>query len=120
MDRRTLWIQDGDIQGRIESGSVVTAARTLNDWCLRADDGGEPVAAGALLEIVDVRPWGAAMAQELPELSTDESERDAIMQAALELQELGLFEIVTEDAPECAPSGEIVTRQRDTQLVYGS
>ena len=52
-----------------------------------AIDGSAPVEAGTLLEIVELRPWGAAMAQELPEMHDelnvgDDVQRDAIMQAA--------------------------------------
>ena len=68
MDGRTLWIAHGDVEGDIEAGHVVKATRPLADWCLRGDDGTEPVEAGTLLEIVELRPWGAAMAQELPEM----------------------------------------------------
>ena len=99
MDGRTLWIAHGDVEGDIEAGNVVKATRPLGDWCLRGDDGSAPVEAGTLLEIVELRPWGAAMAQELPEMHDelnvgDVDQRDAIMQAARELSDMGLFEIV--------------------------
>ena len=86
MEGRCLWIQPDDVDGPLDEGSVVTAARTLSDFCLRGDDGSEPVAAGALLEIVEVRPWGAAMAQEVPAVSVE------IRQAADELVAEGLWE----------------------------
>ena len=35
MDGRTVWVQPGDVEGRIEAGNVVTATRELSDWCLR-------------------------------------------------------------------------------------
>ena len=92
---RTLWINAGDVAGPVEPGSVVKATRPLDDFCLRGDDGSAPVAPGTLLEVVDVRPWGAAMAEELPELhADDEALRDEIRQAALELEAEGLFELV--------------------------
>ena len=99
MDGRTLWIAHGDVEGDIEAGNVVKATRPLADWCLRGDAGGEPVEAGTLLEIVELRPWGAAMAQELPDVHDelnvgDVDQWDAIMQAARELSDMGLFEIV--------------------------
>ena len=65
-----------------------------------ADDGSEPVEAGAMLEIVELRPWGAAMAQELPEMhdelnvADDDEQWSAIKQAATELAEIGLWEFV--------------------------
>lgn len=117
MDGRTVWVQDGDVDGRIEAGSVVTAARELSDWCLRGDDGSAPIAAGAALQIVETRGWGAAMAEELPALSECEdtdsrkANADAWMQAALELQELGLFE-VRETVAEMTPNGDIVMVDR--------
>ena len=76
---RTVWIREGDAEGRIEPGNVVTAARELNDFCLRGDDGSEPIAVGAALQIVETRGWGAAMAEELPALSaeTDPESREA-------------------------------------------
>ena len=86
MEGRCLWIQAADVDGPLDEGRVVEAARTLNDWCLRADDGGEPVEAGALLEIVEVRAWGAAMAQEVPALHVE------LRQAAAELVAGGLWE----------------------------
>ena len=96
MQGRTLWIQDGDVDGPVEEGHVVKATHPLSDWCLRGDDGTEPVAAGTLLEIVETRPWGAAMAQELPALNTDDhSETGAIMQAMVELEAEGLWEFAT-------------------------
>ena len=58
MDGRTVWVQPGDVEGRIEAGNVVTATRELSDWCLRGDDGSDPVAAGTALEIVEDRAWG--------------------------------------------------------------
>ena len=59
----------------------------------------EPIAPGTLLEIVEIRPWGAAMAQELPQMHdalnvADEDEWEAIKQAATELAEIGLWEFV--------------------------
>ncbi len=86
MEGRCLWVKDGDVDGLIEEGHVVKATRTLSDWCLRADDGGEPVEAGALLEIVEVRAWGTAMAQEVPALHV------LLRQAADELVAGGLWE----------------------------
>ena len=95
MQGRTLWIQPDDVDGLMDEGAVVKATRPLNDWCLRGDDGSEPVAAGTLLEIVENRPWGAAMAQELPALNTDHGETDAIMQAMVELEAEGLWEFAS-------------------------
>ena len=100
MDGRTVWVQPGDVDGRIEAGNVVTATRALDAWCLRGDDGSTPIAAGSALEIIEERPWGASMAMELPALSEcdDEDSRaadsEAWVQAGLELQELGLFEVI--------------------------
>ena len=100
MDGRTVWVQPGDVEGRIEAGNVVTATRELSDWCLRGDDGSEPVPAGTALEIVEDRAWGAWMAMELPALSvvedseSREADAEAWVQAARELQALGLYEVV--------------------------
>ena len=117
MDGRTVWIEPGDVEGRIEPGNVVTATRALDSWCLRGDDGSTPIAAGAALQIVETRSWGAAMAEELPALSeapdaeSAARDADAWVQAGLELQELGLF-VVTETAPEMTPDGDIVMVER--------
>ncbi len=86
MDGRTLWITTGDVDGPVEEGRIVKAARPLDDFCLRIDDGGEPVETGALLEIIEIRPWGAAMAQEVPALHVE------LRQAADELVAGGLWE----------------------------
>ena len=97
---RTVWIREGDVDGRIEPGNVVTATRPLGDWCLRGDDGTEAVPTGNALQILELRPWGAAVAEELPALSecADEDSREADTEAwiaaGLELQEVGLFEVV--------------------------
>ena len=80
MDGRTVWVQPGDVEGRIEAGNVVTATRELSDWCLRGDDGSDPVAAGTALEIVEDRAWGASMAMELPALSEERTTRRASRQ----------------------------------------
>ena len=100
MDGRTVWVQTGDVEGRIEPGNVVTATRALDSWCLRADDGSAPIEAGAALQIVETRGWGAAMAEELPALSaeTDPESRQADtaawIEAGIELAAQGLFEVV--------------------------
>ena len=99
MDGRTVWVQPGDVEGRIEAGNVVTASRELSNWSLRSDDGSEPVPAGTALEIVEVRPWGAAMAEELPEIHDDRTGDPDVMaeiiEAANELAGLGLYEVVS-------------------------
>ena len=100
MEGRCLWIKPDDVDGPLDEGHVVKATHSLSDFCLRGDDGSEPVAAGTLLEIVETRPWGVAMAQELPALNEAEplieadTSRAAIMQAAVELEQMGLFELV--------------------------
>ena len=99
MEGKTLWIQPGDVDGPFDEGHVVKATRSLSDWCLRGDDGSEPVVAGTLLEIIETRPWGAAMAQELPALTAEDETHEvdlspaAIMAAARELEQVGLFEL---------------------------
>ena len=62
MHGRTLWVHHDDVAGPLDDACIVRAAHPLNDWCLRADDGSEPVETGTLLEIIEARPWGAAMA----------------------------------------------------------
>ena len=88
---RTVWVGESDVQGALAEDNVVTAARSLCDWCLRGDDGGEPVKAGTQLVIVETRPYGACIAQEW---SADDAEavRGEIMQAAQELTLAGLWE----------------------------
>ena len=62
---RTVWIEPADITGgHCEPGRLVQAARPLSDWCLRTDDGAEPIPTGTPLEIIEQRPWGKAMARE--------------------------------------------------------
>ena len=39
------------------------AARALSVWFLRANDGTAPITLGTELEVVELRPWGAAMAR---------------------------------------------------------
>ena len=84
MQGRTLWIQPGDVEGPLDEGRVVTATRPLDDFCLRGDDHIAPITPGKLLEVIEVRPWGAAMARELPGVHDDEltGTPATIMQAA--------------------------------------
>ena len=123
MDGRTLWIAHGDVEGDIEAGNVVKATRPLGDWCLRGDDGSAPVEAGTLLEIVELRPWGAAMAQELPDVHDElmvgdpDEQWSLIMEAATELADMGLWEFVTEAGDECTPRGDVVTVERAVKAV---
>ena len=123
MDGRTLWIAHGDVEGDIEAGNVVKATRPLADWCLRGDAGSAPVDAGTLLEIVELRPWGAAMAQELPDVHDElmvgdpDEQWSLIMEAATELADMGLWEFVTEAGDECTPSGDVVTVERAVKAV---
>ena len=100
MEGKSLWIQEGDVDGRIEPGNVVTAARELSDWCLRGDDGSEPVQPGTTLEVVDVRPWGAAQAVEIVSAAAPADEAPAIMGAMVELEAEGLWEFDSETHPE--------------------
>ena len=95
MEGRCLWIKPDDVDGPLDEGHVVTATRPLADWCLRGDAGGEPVATGSLLEVVETRPWGAAMAQELPDVQPLDTSPETIMTAALELQAEGLWEFAS-------------------------
>ena len=96
MQGRTLWIQPTDVDGPMDEGAIVKATHPLNDFCLRGDDGTEPVATGTCLEIIETRPWGAAMAQELPALNADDhDEAGAIMQAMVELEAEGLWEFAS-------------------------
>ena len=98
MNGRTVWIQPDDVDGPLDEGHVVKATHPLSDFCLRGDDGSSPIAPGTLLEVVELRPWGAAMAQELPALNEAEplieadTSHAAIMQAAVELEQMGLWE----------------------------
>ena len=109
MHGRTLWVHRDDVAGPLDVGCIVRAARPLNHWCLRADDGSDPVAAGTALAIVEDRAWGASMAMELPALSEVEdaestsadadawiksADADAWIKAAQQLQALGLYQVV--------------------------
>ena len=90
---RTVWIDAADVDGVVDEGEMVTATRPISEWCLRGDDGGEPIPAGTLLEVLELRPWGKAMAQELPVAQdTVQDERKLILQAAFELEAEGLWE----------------------------
>ncbi|MCY4438613.1 MAG: hypothetical protein OXE53_00165 [Deltaproteobacteria bacterium] len=117
MEGKTLWVQADDVDGPLDAGQVVKATRPLNDWCLRGDDGSEPVAAGSLLEVIETRPWGAAMACELPAMQPVDVSPATIMQAALDLQDMGLWEFETETRPEMTPSGDIETVERAVRAV---
>ena len=95
---RTVWIEAADVEGYIDAGATVVAARPLTEWCLRDDDGGEPIPVGTALEVLELRPWGKAMAQELP-MAHDAGDRIGdpevfaeIVEAANELAEVGLWE----------------------------
>ena len=117
MQGKTLWVQANDVDGPLDEGTVVTATRPLADFCLRGDDGSAPIAPGTLLEIIETRPWGAAMAQELPDVQPLDTSHEAIMQAALDLQDMGLWEFETDTRPEMTPSGDIETVERAVRAV---
>ena len=95
MEGRCLWINTDDVDGQLNEGHVVRATRTLRDWCLRSDAGSEPIAAGTLLKIVETRPWGAAMAQELPEVQPLDTSPEPITTAAMEPRAEGLWEFAS-------------------------
>lgn len=136
MEGRCLWIQPGDVDGRIEPGNVVKAARELNDWCLRGDDGSAPVQPGAMVEIVDVRPWGAAQAVEVvgvkapAAIEMDANRARAIEQMARcenrcaadewgawrELKELG---VPAARLPQKGRPGAVGVRERVSQVLDG-
>ena len=99
MNGRTVWIKTYDVDGPLDEGHVVKATHPLSDFCLRGDDGTEPVPAGTLLEIVETRPWGAAMAQELPDVQPLDTSPASILQAMLDLETEGLWEFETERRP---------------------
>ena len=93
---RFVWIDPAQVTGCVEPGQLVAAAVPLCDWCLRGDDGSAPIAVGTVLEVIEVRPWGKAMAEERPELHTVETgapDEGAIMAAMVELQAAGLWEL---------------------------
>ena len=117
MEGRCLWIKTDDVDGPLDEGTVVTATRPLADFCLRGDDGSAPIAPGSLLEVVETRPWGAAMAQELPDVQPLDTSPEAIVTAALELESEGLWEFVTDTRPEMTPSGDIETVERAVRAV---
>ena len=83
---RTVWVRpdDVDVDSPFE-GRIVRSTRPLSDWCLRRDDGSDPIPTGTTLEIVETRPHGA-MARELPQPGD-------LLTAALDLQSDGLFEV---------------------------
>ena len=135
MEGKSLWIQVGDVNGRIEPGSVVKAVRVLSDWCLRGDDGSAPVQPGTTLEVVDVRPWGAAQAVEIaapaPVVEMDDARAAQIVQMARlekqiaadewgayrELKELGVPAV---RLPQKGRPGAVGVRERVSSLLDGS
>ena len=83
---RTVWVRPDDVDvDSLFEGRIVRSARPLSDWCLRRDDGSDPIPTGTTLEIVETRPHGA-MAREL-------SPPGDLLKAALDLQADGLFEV---------------------------
>ena len=90
MRERTVWIKPDDVDAPIAEGRIVRSTRPLDDWCLRRDDGSEPIPTGRALRITETRPHGA-MAEELPP-------QGDMLDAALDLQAEGLFEVGTTDA----------------------
>ena len=104
LNGRTVWVRAGDVDGALTEGRVVRATRDLRDWCFRADDGGQPVPAGALLRIGETRPWGAMACEHA-------AERTELLAAALDLQVDGLFEVMHVDngydEAECGASGPV-------------
>ena len=83
---RTVWVRPDDVDvDSLFGGRIVRSTHPLSDWCLRRDDGSDPIPTGTTLEIVETRPHGA-MARELPQPGD-------LLTAALDLQSEGLFEV---------------------------
>lgn len=95
---RVVWVGPDDVDGPLTEGRIVRATRPLADFALRSQDGSAPIPAGRAVEIVEVRPYGRALAHEQPP-------QGDTLDAALDLQADGLFEVGTTDsgAEESAP-----------------
>ena len=98
---RVVWVGADDVDGPLEEGRIVRATRALGDFALRRDDGGEPIPVGRAVEIAEVRPYGKALAHELP----PQGPAPDLLDAALDLKADGLFELrMTDcDAEATAP-----------------
>ena len=91
---RVVWVGPDDVDGPLHEGRVVRATRALGDFALRRDDGGEPIPVGRAVEIAEVRPYGKALAHELPPQAPAP---DDLLDAALDLQADSLFELRATD-----------------------
>ena len=67
MDGRTLWVHHDDVAGRLDEGCVVTGPHTLSAIGACAPTTASSRSRPARCwRSIEARPWGAAMAQELP------------------------------------------------------
>ena len=88
---RSVWIGPDDVDAPLTVGRVCRTVQAIDRYALRRDDGRAPVPAGALVHIVEGRPYGEALAQVLHD---DDAAMGETATAALDLQGLGLFDVV--------------------------
>ena len=95
---RQVWIEPEDIGGREPRvGQWYALTRACSDFALRGADGTPPLPVGRVVAVVELRSYGAALAQEVevvPDLNIG-------LQAACELASEGLFEV--REAPAHGP-----------------
>lgn len=93
MTDRQVWIKPGEVDARPAVGRVCRTVTTITHNALRRHDGLPPVEAGALVRIVETRPYGASLAVVL---AADASEAGEVAGAMLDLQADGLFEVMAD------------------------
>ena len=88
---RSVWIGPDEVDAPLTVGRVCRTVRPIDRYALRRDDGRAPVPAGALVQVAEIRPYGDALARVLLD---DAAAMGETATAALDLQGLGLFDVV--------------------------
>ena len=96
-EARQVWISPEDIGGQEPRvGQWYALTRACSDFALRGADGTPPLPVGRVVAVVELRSYGAALAQEVEVVPT-------VLQAASELASDGLFEVREAPAPAHGP-----------------
>ena len=84
---RTVWTE-GDELGlaKVAEGQFAALATPVGRWALRRDERPEPLAVGTVVQVQEVRHYGAALCREVVECPDT-------VRAGAELATLGLYEM---------------------------
>jgi len=100
-ENRQAWVHNDQVRGEdLRPGNVTTLRRKATMWALRKWDGGRPIPAGAVVTVVETRPYGSLLVAEmLPEEA--DSTRRAIEKIRADVKRMRSSSMADEYADEC-------------------